>query len=194
MKKRSRFIPNWGFSFDQTVEDDGLTISVNPAIFDNVEEGSRTGKKHVDILEDDNSLYSDYGKKKERLKRETHLHMELPSQKSQISFVESSRVWNGRVMAIHDTTFTARLVDQNGKLKTRVVEMEKRLVNRHDWEVFFTEGFEFEWVFQRVNKGGTISKRREIRFTPVPHYLENEVREMVNREMEVFSYLFSDDD
>ena len=194
MKKKSRIMPNWGYSFDQFDVECQLGSSDKPTIVGEITDKEDTKEKHQKLIEKDNSLYSDYWKKKERLEKETHLHIELPSQQSQISFVESCRIWNGRVMAIHETTFTARLVEQSGKLKTRVVEMEKRLVNRNDWDVFFTEGFEFEWVFQRVNKGGTISKRKEIRFTPVPRYLESEVQEMVNREMEAFSYLFSDND
>ena len=194
MRKRSHFMPNWDLSFDQIDLEDELESSVKPVFVDEKSERRKLENKRVKFTEEDNSLYSDYWKKKERLERETHIHIEQPLQQSQISFVESSRIWNGRVMAIHDTTFTARLVEQSGKLKTRVVEMEKRLVNRNDWDAFFTEGFEFEWVFQRVNTGGTISKRKEIRFTPIPRYLESEVQEMVSREMEAFSYLFSDDD
>lgn len=194
MKKKSRIMPNWDYSFDQFDVECELGSSVKPAIIGGITDKEDTKGKRQKLNEEDNSLYSDYWKKRERLERETHLHIELPSQQSQISFVESSRIWDGRVIAVHETTFTARLVEQSGKLKTRVVEMEKRLVNRSDWDVFFTEGFEFEWVFQRVNSGGTISKRREIRFTPIPHYLECEVQEMVDREMEAFSYLFSDDD
>jgi len=190
MKKIKRTTFRWADSFDHTSSDADLSFPVKTNVGD--DEGKPM--KNLSALDEDNSIYSDFQNKIERLKRETHLHIGQQVVPTQISFVESSQIWNGRVERIHEHTFTARLEEQSGRLKTRIVEMDKSLVNERDWNVFFTEGFEFEWVFQRVNKGGTISKRREIRFTPVPHYLESEIKDMVEREMDAFSYLFSDDD
>lgn len=142
------------------------------------------------VMDDDSmSLYKDYDKIKERLLKDTDLQVGYNTLYQQASFVESFRVWEGTVLEIKDHTFIARLVDNSGVHKTRIVEMQKDLVNRQDWDVFFRKDFEFEWVFQRVNTNGTIYNRREIRFTPVPDYYPDEIDTLVRREMNAFAYL-----
>lgn len=190
MKKNKRLTDYWNESFD-FFEDDWGNISKNKPsdLLQVVEKVASNLDERDDI-----SSYRDNEKRTQRLRNETNLHIEHVETKSRISYVESYRVWEGTVMAVHEETFTARLEEQTGKRKARMVEIEKRLVNKRDWDQFFKAGFEFEWVFQRVNTNGTIKNRKEIRFTPIPNYLPNEIDELVKREMDTFSYLFEDDD
>lgn len=189
MKKRKPFIFDWANSFDcESVRrvDDSKNMPI----------GLPTSEKSSKLKSDntdDESYYRDIQKQVTRLEHETHLHIEHSQAVSRISFVDSSRVWEGRVLSVKETTFTARLEDRTGAFKPRIVEMEKKLINRRDWDQFFKEGFPFEWVFQKVNTNGTIKNRKEIRFSPTPQYLPDEIDTLVKSEMDAFAYLFDDD-
>ena len=76
----------------------------------------------------------------------------------------------------------------------RLAKIKKSLINKDDWEMFFHEGFEFEWVFKEVMTNGTFSRKNEIRFTPVTRYLPEEIEEMVEKSMSEFSYMLKTDD
>lgn len=189
MKNRRPFIFDWANSFDcESVR--GVDDSKNmPTGLPTSEKTS----KHKSDNTDDESYYRDIQNQVTRLEHETHLHIEHSQAVSRISFVDSSRVWEGRVLSVKETTFTARLEDRTGAFKPRIVEMEKKLINRRDWDQFFKEGFPFEWVFQKVNMNGTIKNRKEIRFSPTPQYLPDEIDTLVKSEMDAFAYLFDDD-
>lgn len=143
---------------------------------------------------DDNiSLYKDFERLNERMKEESRIQENRLSLNHFISFVEESRIWNGVVLGVQDNTFTAHLEEQDGECKSRIVEIKKTKINKDDWDAFFKEGFEFEWVFQKVNIKGTVRKRDEIRFTPITLYRQDEVSEMVNQALEDFSYMFKEE-
>lgn len=191
MKKKKSFITDWTNSFDyESVRRIGGSENM-PSSLPTSEKASELTSDHTN--NDDESFYRDYSKQMSRLEHETHLHIEHSQAKSRISFVDSSRIWKGIVLSIKETTFTARLEERTGMFKPRIVEMEKKLVNRKDWDQFFEVGFPFEWVFQKVNKNGTIENRKEIRFSPTPHYRPDEIDMLVKSEMDSFAYLFDDD-
>ena len=76
----------------------------------------------------------------------------------------------------------------------RIAKIKKTLVNKADWNTFFQEGFEFEWLFKEVVTNGTFCRKNEIRFTPVTRYLPDEVEEFVKMSMSEFSYMLKKDD
>lgn len=110
------------------------------------------------------------------------------------TFVQHYERWEGRVVEIHEDTFVARLTDSKGERMPRIVKIKKTLVNKADWNTFFQEGFEFEWLFKEVVTNGTFCRKNEIRFTPVTRYLPDEVEEFVKMSMSEFSYMLKKDD
>lgn len=113
---------------------------------------------------------------------------------SRHSFVQHFQRWEGLVLAVYQDTFLARLTDSKGLRMPRVARIKKTLINKNDWEVFFQEGFEFEWVFKEVITNGTFSRKNEIRFTPITRYLPEEVDDFVKKSMSEFSYMLKKDD
>lgn len=176
--------------FFENFEDNSTPNNVAPSPKENDSKGRKPNSEDdIDI-----SLYCDYDDLLKDYRKETHLHFNQVELNSEVSFVEYSKTWEGTVLDIYEKTFAARLDDKEGKRKSRIVEMKKNLINRQDWEVFFNKGFEFEWLFQRVNNNGTVRNRNQIRFTPIAHLMPNEIDERVEREMVLFSYLFEKDD
>lgn len=128
----------------------------------------------------------------ERFAQETELDWDRVYTRQ--TYVQKSQIWEGRVVEIHEETFVAKLTDCKGARMPRLAKIKKSLINRDDWEMFFQEGFEFEWVFKDVVTNGTFSRKNEIRFTPVTRYLPDEVEEFVRRSMGEFSYMLKNDD
>lgn len=113
---------------------------------------------------------------------------------SRQTYVRKYQKWEGTIVEIHRETFVAQLTDSRGERMPRLAKIKKSLINKDDWEMFFHEGFEFEWVFKEVITNGTFSRKNEIRFTPVTRYLPDEIDDMVKRSMSEFSYMLKTDD
>lgn len=113
---------------------------------------------------------------------------------SRQTYVRKYQKWEGTIVEIHSETFVAQLTDSRGERMPRLAKIKKSLINKDDWEMFFHEGFEFEWVFKEVITNGTFSRKNEIRFTPVTCYLPDEIDDMVKRSMSEFSYMLKTDD
>ncbi len=145
--------------------------------------------KRSDVVE--NSQVTREGRE-ERYARITEVDWEKVY--SRQSYVQHFQKWEGRVVEIYEDSFVARLIDSRGIRMPREAKIKKALVNRDDWDMFFQEGFEFEWVFKEVVTNGTFSRKNEIRFTPVTRYLPDEVEEFVRKSMDEFSYMLKDDD
>ncbi|MBO5630670.1 MAG: hypothetical protein J5965_16520 [Aeriscardovia sp.] len=152
---------------------------------------SRYVKPSKRAEDEENSLVKRL-EKNERFARETEL--DWAKVYTRQTYVQKSQIWEGRVLEIHEETFVARLTDCKGVRMPRLAKIKKSLINRDDWEMFFQEGFEFEWVFKDVVTNGTFSRKNEIRFTPVTRYLPDEVEEFVRRSMSEFSYMLKNDD
>lgn len=152
---------------------------------------SRFSKPKNNDEEENNSLLKRIGDG-ERYARETEIDRGKTS--TSYSYVKQFQRWEGRVVEIHEDTFVARLTDITGERMPRLAEIQKRLVNKGDWDVFFNEGFEFEWLFKEVITNGSFSRKNEIRFAPITRYLPDEIEELVRKSMNDFSYMLKGDD
>lgn len=141
--------------------------------------------------DDDNSLMKRVGRQE---KYAVESIVDWDNTCSKQSYVQHYQRWEGRVVEIYQDTFLARLTDSKGQRMPRVAKIKKTLINKNDWEVFFHEGFEFEWVFKEVITNGTFSRKNEIRFTPVTRYMPDEIEEFVKKSMNEFSYMLKEDD
>ena len=89
-----------------------------------------------DVLERDNTL--------SLIKRLGDLEKEqqetrIIQSKYAISATRSSsiRVWKGSILSIDSDSFCARLEDESGFYKPRLVSIKKTVINRLDWDDFF---------------------------------------------------------
>jgi hypothetical protein len=152
---------------------------------------TRIVKPKKRIIDEDNSLLIHEGSR-ERFAKESELDWDRVDAKN--TYVHRFQKWEGCVVEVLEDTFVARLTDGSGKRLPRLAEIKKTLVNRGDWDTFFHEGFEFEWLFKEVITNGTFSRKNEIRFTPVTHYLPEEIEDFVRKSMNDFSYMLKNDD
>lgn len=102
----------------------------------------------------------------------------------------AKRIYNGRVISIQETQFTADVFDETGVYRTKI---KKKILNAEQLQVL-ASGIEFDWIVRHDYRSNRNATRVEIQFKK--GYQTNEVtlRRLMDESVEKYGHMFRNED
>lgn len=109
--------------------------------------------------------------------------------------IVSYQNWEGKILSVQKNSFKAQLVDTRGNYSSRLVDINKNIINDSAQEFDIKEGICFYWNFKeiRTNKG-QVKKINSFEIYSNLKKPQFEIEEQIEKEMQKLSFLFEDDE